>query len=527
MKKFCSTLIVMLLCVAPWCGGKVAKCATADTVRLFPYTESFDSGLPDGWSCEDVDGDGASWQSLDSLLVDDGYAEPDFVAHSGSGAMVSLSSRPVRGVGYWRVESLALASVNRMASPWLVLPQEGLTLSFWLAAWRPDLRPDTLVVTLVDDEGTTLSTTNFVPSTMGYARCFIDLSTSSARPVRCVFEHRTVGAFALMVDDFEVSSPEKPRLAITAPRRVAVGEEVMFHHRVLNGVQASVGWHFGGARVEQVSGSPATAVWDSAGRFSVKLLAANNAGRDSAVTTIVVEDCSSATADGNYLETFDDTLGCWTVIDADGDGYGWKFERGDEALSGSGYAESESYLVYGPLAPDNWLVSPPIMVTEGADLAWNVASGSLLHPAEHYSVALISGSDTVEVWSETLDTTVGYVARRVQLGAFAGSEVRVAFRHHACSGEGSLRIDDVALGPNLAIRGTLASPQITFWPNPTTGRVQVGVKGLQRVEIYSIHGRLIRIFYNNVIELNDLPAGAYIAVAVSDGGIATAKLLKK
>ncbi|MCR5821483.1 MAG: T9SS type A sorting domain-containing protein [Bacteroidales bacterium] len=47
------------------------------------------------------------------------------------------------------------------------------------------------------------------------------------------------------------------------------------------------------------------------------------------------------------------------------------------------------------------------------------------------------------------------------------------------------------------------------------------------ISVYSVLGKLMGKFTNNVIELSEFPSGVYFVTVTSGSGIATAKILKK
>ena len=532
MKKLCSSLIVMLLALAPWCGVRAAFCYGPDTVDVFPYVQDFEQGLPAGWDTIDADADSLGWMGLDSLLGADGYLSAPLMAHSGSGAMASLSSLPVRGMAYWRLESRPLTTENHLLTPRFVLPDRELVMSFYLAAIRPGTSADTIEVSVaVDsliDSGTYVAVvSDLVPQSTGYTRIFVDMAAYAGHTVRFDFVHRTTGAYAVLLDDFAIDTAEAPRLAIEGPSRVMLGDEARFRCNVTNGVDAAPQWRFDGARVVDVAGSPATAVWDSVGVFEVTLFGTNAVGTDSVKARITVADCAVEADAMPYIEGFEDSARCWTFVDADGDGYGWTLATGNDAFGGTCYVESASLTPFGPLTPDNWMVSPPVDVVHGAYLSWRVAAGSLSHPCEHYSVYAIADGDTSVLFSTTVDTVAGYDTVEISLAEYEGRRARFAFRHHESSGESSLLVDEVRVGGLLAVDAPVAAMPLIVWPNPTTGTLHVEIGEWCEISVYSVLGKLMGKFTNNVIELSEFPSGVYFVTVTSDSGIATAKILKK
>ena len=104
------------------------------------------------------------------------------------------------------------------------------------------------------------------------------------------------------------------------------------------------------------------------------------------------------------------------------------------------------------MTPDNWVYSPAFTVPEeGAVLSWFAASQHNVLCEEHYSVYIEEDfsdeskfDDMTPVFSETLevDPTYAWHEHHVDLKDYAGNTVRMAFRHHDCTGQYLLKIDD-------------------------------------------------------------------------------------
>ena len=154
-----------------------------------------------------------------------------------------------------------------------------------------------------------------------------------------------------------------------------------------------------------------------------------------------------------YFCGFEDEtdLECWNLIDADGDGHNW-YAQEYNAHTGNYCLTSASYANNMALAPNNWLISPDIIIPEGgATLSWWVAAQDANYPEEHYKVMLSTnaGLDTIDfaqtLFSETLaDGT--WAQHSVSINA--ADTVRIAFVHCNCVDMFRLNIDDILLTAN-------------------------------------------------------------------------------
>ena len=158
-------------------------------------------------------------------------------------------------------------------------------------------------------------------------------------------------------------------------------------------------------------------------------------------------------------ESFDEGLGSWTTIDADGDGHDWtqssvlmsgypiSTHSGDDMVSSESYNSQSSEA----LTPDNYLVSP--LVELGGRIEFYANAQDPSYPAEHFSVAVSTRSNdnpedftTIAEWTADGSTWPMFSAN---LSAYAGKEGYVAIRHFNCTDQFYLNIDDVTIyGPS-------------------------------------------------------------------------------
>ena len=153
-------------------------------------------------------------------------------------------------------------------------------------------------------------------------------------------------------------------------------------------------------------------------------------------------------------------LGNWTTIDADGDGYDWfaldYLEDNlnyNAAYSGSGWATSVSGLyIEVPLTPDNYLISPRTQITTYQHtLSFWAKAQDPAYPYEHFGVFVSTTNNTSpnafslipnQQWTLNDGDWHHYT---VDLSAYIGQQIYVAFRHFNCTGQFRLNIDRVEL----------------------------------------------------------------------------------
>ncbi len=141
---------------------------------------------------------------------------------------------------------------------------------------------------------------------------------------------------------------------------------------------------------------------------------------------------------------------CWTSIDADGDGNNWfAYSAANSAFEGTFSAASASWLAGAVLTPDNYLVSPLLAVGAGESLVYQIGAQDPSFPEEHYGVYISTTGNTAadfttQLFSETLVDGAWY-ERSIDLAAYEGQNVYIAWRHYDSSDWFYIKLDGVVL----------------------------------------------------------------------------------
>jgi M6 family metalloprotease-like protein len=213
----------------------------------------------------------------------------------------------------------------------------------------------------------------------------------------------------------------------------------------------------------------------------------------------------------------------WSNVDQDTDGNSWGILSSPYTTpySGNNVATSASYLNEGfqALTPDNWLVTPAIILTDNNKLRYYVSAQDAIYSAEHYGV-YISTSNTVPgtfklLTEETMTAAPGkpvdnpapgafrssgpqyvqgtWYERTIDLSAYNGQTVYIAFRHFNCTDKFQLNIDDVkilepinagAITYSIYEEGTAIKTGLTSPQHVLTG-VEVGTHNYCVTALYS------------------------------------------
>ena len=175
----------------------------------------------------------------------------------------------------------------------------------------------------------------------------------------------------------------------------------------------------------------------------------------------------------------------WTTIDADGDGYIWR-NTAEFAYAYQGFGVNNTYCATSlsyetelgkPLNPNNFLVSgSKCTITTNSKLTYSVSAQSKLAPAEHYGIAISTNSNTkaedfTVIFEETLtagevdsiSTQGQWFERTVDLSAYAGQEVYIAFRHYDSRDNSWIKVDNISL--TYSTRGNREKGEWLYYDN--------------------------------------------------------------
>ena len=161
----------------------------------------------------------------------------------------------------------------------------------------------------------------------------------------------------------------------------------------------------------------------------------------------------------------------WTIRDDDGDGYNWEWMdasgsnynvyEGTHCMASASYQNS----AFGggtALNPDNWLISPAF--TAGSTVTFWYAGQDPNYAAETFGVYVIAnGTASDELGHFTASNT--YQQGSVDISAYAGQTVQVAFRHYGVTDMFRLNLDLVEVSGGGSTPNTPVPP--TTIPEPT------------------------------------------------------------
>lgn len=245
-----------------------------------------------------------------------------------------------------------------------------------------------------------------------------------------------------------------------------------------------------------------------------------------------------------FSEDFESGMpACWTILDQDGDGITWEDSYNPVSyysgvdLSGSGYGDSDGFVlsgsysnVSGVLYPDNWLITPALVIpSNGAKLTWYVSAVDANYAAEYYEVMLSTSLDPstfTSVFNETLQSDQ-WEQRSINIsGDFAGQNVYVAFRNYNTTDIFLMKIDDINVTSGTGIENHELNA--TIFPNPANNVLNINANSnINRVEVYNMMGQMVGSYnvndVNTQISTTSFANGVYTVKIATENGMSTQK----
>ena len=245
-----------------------------------------------------------------------------------------------------------------------------------------------------------------------------------------------------------------------------------------------------------------------------------------------------------FTENFENGMpSCWSILDQDGDGYTWEhsFEPvsyySNIDLSGSGNNGSDGFVmsgsysnVNGALTPDNWLITPALVIpSNGAKLTWYVSAIDADYAEEYYEVMLstsLTPSSFTSVFNETLQSDE-WEQRSVNIsGNYAGQNVYVAFRNYNTNDIFLMKIDDISVTPGTGVENHETTTSI--YPNPANNVLNItSNENINHVEVFNMMGQMVGAYeandVNTQINTTAFANGVYTVKIETENGTSTKK----
>lgn len=256
--------------------------------------------------------------------------------------------------------------------------------------------------------------------------------------------------------------------------------------------------------------------------------------------------CAAVSLNAQILTANDGTaFSTWSIFDGDGDTENWGiYDLTSAGLAhAAGLGECAISFSYDDvnsvaLTPDNLLISPVMNLTTSVNTELTFAATSLTNTGnawfvENYSVYVVNALADIATATPLLTETIPGAAtiydRTVDLSAFDGdATVYVVFRHHNCTDQYGLVIDNVVVdGETLSINENVISTSV--YPNPANDVLNiVASEEIANVSILGLDGKVVATSATSTVNVADLVSGMYIyEVTTSTGKVSRDSFMKK
>ena len=375
------------------------------------FSENFDAGMPAGWTQIDANNDAMGWE------------------HSSNPASYFAAGTDLSGSGHNSSTGFVLSGsysnvTNQAITPdnWLITPPITLTansdLSFYVCAQDASYALEHYGVYITTGSGTTTSEfTLLFQETIdnnggsrvqgAWGHKTYSLASYTGQTVRIAFRHFNCNdQFVLNLDDVEVLAQPTDPTIIATPTAVDFGTALLGNtnnatvavtaYNLTAGVTATTSAPFAVSADGTTYGTTATVA--AAGGTLYLQYTPTAVGTDNGTLTLSSTGATAVTValtgaaiecNGTipYSYDFSDATAnlCWTVVDANNDGYTFEFNT-DDGWASVRYNTS--------LDMDDWLISPYFALTGGQTGSVDYRSGSSSW-FEKLQIFAIGATDTV------------------------------------------------------------------------------------------------------------------------------------
>ena len=327
-------------------------------------------------------------------------------------------------------------------------------------------------------------------------------------------------AYYLYIDSLTIDELSAPSATINGPTSGKVGYSYTFTANAI--VAETYAWTVDGTAAG--TEESLTYAFDTPGNHTIGLTVGNSTGSaDATPLTINIISCDAHALP--YIVNLDEGFGtCW-------DSEGWDtITMGGNTYAYSMSAQSVFGMYMMDLHQDNWLVTEPLTMPESGSysIKWKAFTYTSAYPTDHYSVYIINGDDTTQVFAETLTANDTMPQQRqVAIPSSVNGTFKVAFRHHDCEGGYVLMLEDIKVADPAGI-DAVNTVNVAIYPNPAYDVLNIEGEGIRMVEMFDVNGRsVLTSMTAGQINMANFVNGVYVVRVTTDNGIRTEKVVKK
>lgn len=295
----------------------------------------------------------------------------------------------------------------------------------------------------------------------GYVKRNVSLAAYAGQTIRIAFRNITgQGGDAMMIDDVRIGGPETPALTLNGPQNVVTNVAATFV--AVSDVAGPFTWTVDN-QAQTTTIDTLVYTFTTAGSHTVVVSVSNSVGTTSDTIEVTAIECNTESVP--YSSNFANGISlCWENIALTPQTYAWDTVSMTDGSATYAYSMSAQSF-YGYMFDndvDNWLITPTLNIATAGDyqVEWMVREYNSSYATDHYTVYLIAGDDTTELFSETLtaEAAAADLARVAGLPDDLTGDFKIGFRHHASTGGYVLMIRNIGVNVQTAPSVTLVGP---------------------------------------------------------------------
>ncbi len=295
----------------------------------------------------------------------------------------------------------------------------------------------------------------------GYVKRNVSLAAYAGQTIRIAFRNITgQGGDAMMIDDVRIGGPETPALTLNGPQNVIANTPATFV--AVSDVAGPFTWTVDN-QAQTTTIDTLVYTFTTAGSHTVVASVSNSVGTTSDTIEVTAIECNTESVP--YSSTFANGISlCWENTALAPETYAWDTVSMTDGSTTYAYSMSAQSF-YGYMFDndvDNWLITPTLNIATAGDyqVEWMVREYNSSYATDHYTVYLIAGVDTTELFSETLtaEAAAADLARVAGLPDDLTGDFKIGFRHHASTGGYVLMIRNIGVNVQTAPSVTLVGP---------------------------------------------------------------------
>lgn len=423
-----------------------ATASIAQGISTFPWTEGFENGA-------------SGWIFQSGNAEDEGFT----VVTNGQYTYTTMGQSCLLGP----------YSDDFNVDQWAISPAIDLTnstddtiLSYYI--WMTDYEGiETEYEVRVSTTDTTIASFTTVlwsetGSGDGYVKRNVSLAAYAGQTIRIAFHNITgQGGDAMMIDNVRIGGPETPALTLNGPQNVIANTPATFV--AVSDVAGPFTWTVDN-QAQTTTIDTLVYTFTTAGSHTVVASVSNSVGTTSDTIEVTAIECNAESVP--YSSNFANGIGlCWENTALTPQTYAWdtvSMADGSATYAYSMSAESFYGVYMFDNDVDNWLITPTLNIATAGDyqVEWMVREYNSSYATDHYTVYLIAGDDTTELFSETLtaEAAAADLARVAGLPDDLTGDFKIGFRHHASTGGYVLMIRNIGVNVQTAPSVTLVGP---------------------------------------------------------------------